>query len=467
MTETPSQGAYSPIPTFQQWAREPLDLRFWEEALATLQSDRGSASPEALQAAADVVTRAAAVDTNAIEGFYEVDRGFTFSVATHAPAWQAAFDEKGAHARSMFESQLRAFELVLDAATNQLPMSETLIRALHEHACAAQETYKVWTAVGWQEHKLQKGAYKQYPNNPRTAVGLEHAYAPVADVAPEMARLVAELQSGSFLQAPAPIQAAYAHYSFVSIHPFADGNGRVARALASIFLVRATSVPLLVFADQKPRYLDALAAADGGDYVAFSRFIRDRSLDAINLLINGLQRAKLAPLSELRNRASRLHFATPGLTHGQVDSLAERLLHDAMGQVQSTFKRLDLPGELSVTTQIHQGKFLVYPLPGYRRLGNPQPPVLEVVVKSAPPAAAEVSTILRPLVAREDQPHQIRLAEGEGGLSFDVRIEDLTPEVSAIVHFRLQTWIETLLLTMVEQAIKLAQKSLESSGWNG
>ncbi|HEX9942150.1 MAG TPA: Fic family protein [Thermoanaerobaculia bacterium] len=466
MAEESPRGIYHPIPSFEEWAKQPLEMRFWDEALATLESERRSAPPEALQTAAEIVTRAAAVDTSAIEGFYEVDRGFTFSVATHAPTWQAAFDEKGAQARSMFDAQLRAFELVLDAATTHLPVTESLVRALHEHVCATQDTYKVWTAVGWQEHQLQKGAYKRYPNNPRTPDGVEHAYAPVDDVSPEMARLVAELQAESFLQAPPPVQAAYAHYAFVSIHPFPDGNGRVARALASIYLVRAASIPLLVFADQKPRYLDALADADGGDYAAFSRFVRDRSIDAINLLVGSLQRAKLAPLGDLQSRASRLHYATPSLTHGQVDSLADRLLHEAMSQVHTTFERLGFPKEIAATTQIRRGDDRG-PLPGYRRLGRPDPPVLEIVVKSAPPAVAAVSTIIRPLIAREDHPNPVRLEEQKRSRHFDVRIEDLLPEISVMVHFRLQTWVETLLLSMVEQAIELGRQSLEKSGWNG
>jgi Fic family protein len=37
---------------------------------------------------------------------------------------------------------------------------------------------------------------------------------------------------------PAPITAALAHLDFVAIHPFNDGNGRTARALARLILTR-------------------------------------------------------------------------------------------------------------------------------------------------------------------------------------------------------------------------------------
>ena len=42
------------------------------------------------------------------------------------------------------------------------------------------------------------------------------------------------------------VQAAYAHYALTAIHPFADGNGRLARTVASVFLMRSAGVPLFL-----------------------------------------------------------------------------------------------------------------------------------------------------------------------------------------------------------------------------
>jgi Fic family protein len=57
-----------------------------------------------------------------------------------------------------------------------------------------------------------------------------------------------------------------AHYAFVAIHPFADGNGRVARALASVFTYRAYSVPVLILAESRNDYLTNLEAADRSNH---------------------------------------------------------------------------------------------------------------------------------------------------------------------------------------------------------
>ncbi len=122
------------------------------------------------------------------------------------------------------------------------------------------------------------------PNHVRTRKGTNHSYAPV-DVTPaEMARLTAELRTEAFLSAHPIVQAAYAHYSLVVVHPFADGNGRVARALASAFTYRAISMPIVILSEQRDSYLRSLEISDSGDYQAFVDFMLARSLDTIGLV---------------------------------------------------------------------------------------------------------------------------------------------------------------------------------------
>ena len=72
--------------------------------------------------------------------------------------------------------------------------------------------------------------------------------------------------------------AAEAHYRFVTIHPFRDGNGRVARLLMNWFLLRAGFPIAVVTNDRRGSYIEALVAAQqGGDHelVLFKKLIRD------------------------------------------------------------------------------------------------------------------------------------------------------------------------------------------------
>src|SRR5258708_4009997 len=221
---------YQPFPSFEAWSSATtLDVDQWKRSVEPLQSLR-RLPREVFAKARSIATRASAVDTGAIEGLYETDRGFTFSVATEGAAWEAAAAGKGPLFRGLFEGQLKAYEYVLDFATRNRPFAEALIRTLHEEICAGQETYQVYTEVGVQTRPLPKGQYKTNPNHVLLADGSIHAYCPVDLTPSEMHRLVSELQSEAFNRASPVQQAAYAHYAFVAIHPFPDGNGRVARA---------------------------------------------------------------------------------------------------------------------------------------------------------------------------------------------------------------------------------------------
>ncbi len=63
--------------------------------------------------------------------------------------------------------------------------------------------------------------------------------------------------------------AAAAHTWFVQIHPFSDGNGRVARALMNLILRRRGYPPCLITEEDRPRYIDALEEAwANGDLTA-------------------------------------------------------------------------------------------------------------------------------------------------------------------------------------------------------
>jgi hypothetical protein len=64
---------------------------------------------------------------------------------------------------------------------------------------------------------------------------------------------------------PPEVEAAWIHHRFTQIHPFQDGNGRVARALASLVFICAEWFPLVVTRDDRTQYLDASEQADEGD----------------------------------------------------------------------------------------------------------------------------------------------------------------------------------------------------------
>jgi hypothetical protein len=63
----------------------------WDRYNASLK-DRAELSPETSKRAREIAKRFAALDTGAIEGLYEVDRGFTYTVAFETAAWEVELE---------------------------------------------------------------------------------------------------------------------------------------------------------------------------------------------------------------------------------------------------------------------------------------------------------------------------------------------------------------------------------------
>ena len=156
-------AAYKPFPAFEEWAsKTSVDTVRWERYNAALKNRRGI-SAEALKRAREVVKRAAALDTGAIEGFTRLIAGSHLGLRLRQRHGKLKLAEKGEQVRSLFEAQMQAYDYVLDLATKSEPITEAAIRKLHEVVCGAQDTYRVITAIGFQEQALPKGRYKVSP----------------------------------------------------------------------------------------------------------------------------------------------------------------------------------------------------------------------------------------------------------------------------------------------------------------
>ena len=84
--------------------------------------------------------------------------------------------------------------------------------------------------------------------------------------------------------APADPDTAFsAHARLVAIHPFSDGNGRTARLLMNLLLLRAGYPPVVIGPEGRVRYIDALEALqlrnDPRGYDAFMAERLEASLD--------------------------------------------------------------------------------------------------------------------------------------------------------------------------------------------
>lgn len=457
-------ASYKPFPPFEDWAKTVVDTPRWDAFTAEVVVVREQASPELLKRAQEVVERAAAIDTGAIEGLYDADRGFTFSVAQQSTAWEAMIEQKGPRVRDLFESQLAAYDSVLDLATQSTPVTEAWIRQLHAEICGSQDTYLVQTPKGPQEQKLPKGEYKHLPNHVRGRRGEVHAYAPVDLTPEEMHRLCEELRSEAFQRAHPVLQASYIHYAFVVIHPFADGNGRMARALASVYTYRSHSVPLLILVDTRDAYISSLETADKGNFQPFVDFVLERALDGIQLVKESMEAASAPKAEDAISSLRRLYVTKGGYTHAEIDQAGYALFEAFKSELQKQAQPYSAQEHFGVgvsdsylTPNITDERYR-RPIHGDRSL--------QLVLSSKAPA--EASSVRRfVLEVPKDADQQVGpVVRGiDTADSLQARVEEVMPSVNSAVHMRLSMFVERLLGDALNELSDKAKSEMQRQGY--
>jgi fido (protein-threonine AMPylation protein) len=228
------------------------------------------------------------IETGIIENVYTLDRGVTNTLIERgidaALIPHTASDRGNEFVARVIQDHYDALEGMFDFIKGDRALSTGYIKQLHAALLRNQNTYTVVDQFGTAfEKELPRGAYKDAPNSPTKPDGLLHEYCPPEHVASEMDRLVALHREHAVVKAPPEVEAAWLHHRFTQIHPFADGNGRVARAIATLVLIKAGWFPMIVKQERKSRYLDALESADGGDIRPFVSLIVEGQREALFL----------------------------------------------------------------------------------------------------------------------------------------------------------------------------------------
>src|SRR5262249_3476993 len=120
---------------------------------------------------------------------------------------------------------------------------------------------------------LKHGAFKELPNNPTRDDGSTHEYCPPIQVPPEMDNLLDWYHEND--EANPILVAAWLHHRLTQIHPYQDGNGRLARVLANLVLVKHELFPVVITRDQRPQYIEGLEAADNGNLKPLARLFAE------------------------------------------------------------------------------------------------------------------------------------------------------------------------------------------------
>lgn len=165
----------------------------------------------------------------------------------------------------MKASQVSLTMMTEEAQQKDIPLTQNFIRTLHK--TLLREDYTVYRNLPGGEitsYVIHAGQYKTRPNSVITRYGDRFDYASPEETPALMSDLVEWYNKAEQEGKLSPVElAAIFHYRYIRIHPFEDGNGRIARLMVNYILSRHGWPMIVVRNKRKLEYLDALHETDG------------------------------------------------------------------------------------------------------------------------------------------------------------------------------------------------------------
>jgi Fic family protein len=167
-----------------------------------------------------------------------------------------------------------AIRYVRELAREKTPVTESDVRNLHR-------------LVMQRSRPDIAGQYASLDRYVRTETGRHEFPSPA-----EIPALVGDF-SGWLRTAPHTPQTAFtSHRRLVDIHPFDDGNGRTARLVMNLILIRGGYPPIAVRPEDRLRYIRALQQSQGGQgSESFDTLLYERSDATLGEYLGTLERA--------------------------------------------------------------------------------------------------------------------------------------------------------------------------------
>ena len=218
--------------------------------------------------------------SNAIEGntltFGETRSLILHGLTAHGKPMRDHLDVEG------HDSAVKAIEA---AVKDGRELTEVFIRNLHQILLKEPYGVEAVTPEGIRTRRtITVGDYKTIPNNVRTSTGEIYYFTPPEHVKPAMSDLLDWYRRMEDAGEHPIIIAATFHYRFVRIHPFDDGNGRMARLLMNMILIRHGYTVAMIRREGRDDYLDHLERADQSeDLTEFINYIAGCCEYSLNL----------------------------------------------------------------------------------------------------------------------------------------------------------------------------------------
>lgn len=150
---------------------------------------------------------------------------------------------------------------------NRVPLSEFIVKEIYAHLFSPSVEAGI----------LDKKQLTEYRNDAvyiRNARHVPPNYLKINELMRCLVEEVNEIENNA-------VQAALAHYGFVAVHPYFDGNGRVARLLMNYLLCRGGIPWVTIRVEDRDRYFKALEVAQCDENIEpFAKFLDKYLQDA-------------------------------------------------------------------------------------------------------------------------------------------------------------------------------------------
>jgi Fic family protein len=182
-----------------------------------------------------------------------------------------------------------AIQLLLSIVKDERGFSEADIRTLHKMILVEPYETDAITADGQATKKqILLGDYKKTPNSVKTRTGEMHYYASPEETPIRMAELMVWYKEAKANSEVHPlVLAAIFHHEFVAIHPFDDGNGRMARILMNLILLQKNFPVVVVKKDDRNNYYGVLSQADNDIYIPLVEYMAELLKHSLAIYLKG------------------------------------------------------------------------------------------------------------------------------------------------------------------------------------
>jgi Fic family protein len=182
-----------------------------------------------------------------------------------------------------------AINWIMDIVKDERPLTETFIRELHTLLLKESSFKDAVTLEGKPtRRKIEVGKYKTQPNYVITVTGETFYYTSPEETPAKMQELIEWFRKEKENSDVNPvILASLFHYRFIRIHPFDDGNGRVARILMNFILMQFGYPPVIIKTEDKENYYAVLRLADSDQLEPFIEYIAENLERSLEIMIRG------------------------------------------------------------------------------------------------------------------------------------------------------------------------------------